>query len=298
MVAVQSRLSAVKLKRYLDEILPNKFKDYSSEWVEVVITHTNNDDIEIKEYLRELRERYKLTNAEEINKEIVKRFKNWENPKVLIVNKRLLTGFDYKRLKVLYLAEILKDVLLLQASARVNRPAEGKEFGLIVDLTGLTIQNYRKAIAEYNLYEQKEISEDILKNLFKDSQEIWETFLKKLERFKDLFEMTTDLSFDDFVKKLTSKSSEDAQKTLHEVVGKILSTNSGLFELVPLLRELIKLYESLGGYPEKAKPQWRKVYKASKTLQVAINRTLNPKKLERIPKEIKEEITCKLFLTR
>jgi len=291
MVAVQSRLSAVKLKRYLDEILPNKFKDYSPEWVEVVITHTNNNDIEIKEYLRELRERYKLTDAEEINKEIVKRFKNGENPKVLIVNKRLLTGFDYKRLKVLYLAEVLKDVLLLQASARVNRPAEGKEFGLIVDLTGLTIQNYRKAIAEYNLYEQKEISEDILKNLFKDSQEIWETFLKKLERFKDLFEMTTDLSFDDFVKKLTSKSSEDAKKTLHEVVGKILSTNSGLFELVPLLRELIKLYESLGGYPEKAKPQWRKVYKALKTLQIAINRTLTPKKVEKIPKEIKEELT-------
>ena len=291
MVAVQSRLSAVKLKRFLDEELPKKFKNYSPEWVEVVITHLNNDDIEIKEYLKELRERYKLTDAEEINKEIVKRFKKEENPKVLVVNKRLLTGFDCKGLKVLYLAEILKDVLLLQASARVNRPAEGKEFGLIVDLTGLTIQNYRKAIAKYNLYKQEDINEDILKNLFKDSREIWETFLQKLEKFKDLFEKITGLPFDVFVKKLTSKSSDEAKETLHEVVGKILSSNEGLTELIPLLKEVIKLYETLGGYPEKAKPEWRNVYKALKTLQVAINRTLNPKKVERIPKEIKEEIT-------
>ena len=270
MVAVQSRLSAVKLKRFLDEILPNKFKNYSPEWVEVVITHTNNDDIEIKEYLNGLRERYRLTDAEDINKEIVKRFKNSENPKVLIVNKRLLTGFDYKKLKVLYLAEILKDALLLQASARVNRPAEGKEFGLIVDLTGLTIQNYRKAIAEYNLYEQKEINEDILKNLFKDSKEIWETFLQKFEKFKNLFEVIAGLPFEEFIKRLTSKSSDEAKGTLHEVVGKILSSNEGLTELIPLLKELIKLYETLGGYPEKAKPDWRNVYKALKTLQVCL----------------------------
>ncbi len=290
LVAVQSRLSAVKLKQALDKVLPQKFKDYSPQWIEVVITYTNDDELEIKEYLNELRHRYGITHPEDINKEILKRFKNEENPKVLIVNKRLLTGFDCKKLKVLYLAEIFKDTLLLQASARVNRPYPGKEFGLIVDLTGVSIENYKKAIQEYNLYEQKEINEDILRNLFKDSQEIWETFLRRLEDFKNLFKNITGLTLEEFTKKLTSKSSEEAKKILREVVGKILVSKEGINVLIPLLEELIKLYETLGGYPEKAKPEWRKEYKTLKTLQVALNKKLNPVKVVRIPKEIQEEI--------
>jgi type I restriction enzyme R subunit len=290
MVAVQSRLAAVKLKRELDKVLLQRFENYSPEWVEVVITYQNDDEIEIKEYLNEVRQRYGLTHPEDINKKIVERFKERENPKGLIVNRRLLTGFDCKKLKVLYLAEILKGSLLLQASARVNRPYPGKEFGLIVDLTGVSIENYKKAIQEYNIYEQKEINEDILKNLFKDSQEIWETFLRRLEEFKTLFEGITGLTLEEFSKKLTSKSSEEAKETLREVVGKILATNEGTYKLIPLLEEVTKLYKTLGGYPEKAKPEWRKIYKTLKTLQVAINRNLKPHRVVRIPKEIEAEI--------
>ncbi|NPA14279.1 MAG: HsdR family type I site-specific deoxyribonuclease, partial [Aquificae bacterium] len=290
MVAVQSRLAAVKLKRELDRILSQRFADYSPEWVEVVITYTNDDEIEIKEYLSEVRNRYGLTHPEEINKKIVESFKEKKNPKVLIVNRRLLTGFDCKKLKVLYLAEILKGSLLLQASARVNRPYPGKEFGLIVDLTGVSIENYKKAIQDYNLYEQKEINEDILKNLFKDSREIWETFLRRLEEFKNLFENITGLTLEEFSQKLTAKSSEDAKETLREVVGRVLTSDEGFYPLIPLLEEITKLYESLGGYPEKAKPKWRSIYKTLKTLQVAVNRKLKPRRVVKIPKEIEEEI--------
>jgi type I restriction enzyme R subunit len=290
MVAVQSRLAAVKLKRFLDEILPQKFKNYSRDWVEVVITYQNNDEIEIKEYLKEVGKRYGLNYPEEINKRIVEKFKEEKNPKILIVNKRLLTGFDCKKLKVLYLAEILKSSLLLQASARVNRPYTNKEFGLIVDLNGVSLENYRKAIQEYNIYEQKEINEDILKNLFKDSGEIWETFLKRLEEFKKLFEYITGFSLEEFSVNLTSKDSERAKETLQDVVGKILASNEGIVRLIPLLEELTRLYETLGGYPQKAKPEWKRIYKTLKTLQVSINRRLKPRKVTRIPKEIENEI--------
>ena len=290
MVAVQSRLAAVKLKKFLDEVLSQKLKNYSPEMVEVVITYQNNDEIEIKEYLREIGERYGLTNPEEINKKIVERFKENENPKVLIVNKRLLTGFDCKKLKVLYLAEILKGSLLLQASARVNRPYPNKECGLIVDLTGVSLENYRKAIQEYNIYEQKEINEDILKHLFKDSGEIWETFLRKLQEFKNIFEDITGFTLKEFSAQLTSKDSERAKETLREIIGKILASNEGINRLIPLLEELTKLYETLGGFPQKAKTEWRIVYKTLKTLQVAINKRLKPRNLTRIPKEIEREI--------
>ncbi|NPA14546.1 MAG: HsdR family type I site-specific deoxyribonuclease, partial [Aquificae bacterium] len=289
MIAVQSRKAAVVLKRKLDEILSKKFENYSPEWVEVVITYQNDDEVEIKEYLNEVRQRYGITDAEKVNKRIVERFKESENPKVLIVNRKLLTGFDCKKLKVLYLAEILNGSLLLQASARVNRPYPGKEFGLIVDLTGVSIENYKKAIQEYNLYEQKEINEDILKNLFKDSREIWETFLRRLEDFKNLFENITGLTLEEFSQKLTSKSSEEVKETLREVVGRVFASNEGFYSLIPLLGEITKHYEIIGGYPEKAKPQWKRIYKTLKTLQVAINRKLRPTK-GKIPKEIEEEI--------
>jgi type I restriction enzyme R subunit len=179
---------------------------------------------------------------------------------------------------------------LLQASARVNRPYPNKEFGLIVDLTGVCLENYRKAIQEYNIYGQKEINEDILKHLFKDSGEIWETFVRKLETFKNLFEDITGLTLKEFSHRLKASDSERAKETIREVVGKILASNEGIDRLVPLLEELVKLYETLGGFPEKAKSEWRIIYKTLKTLQVAINRRLKPRKVTKIPKEIEEEI--------
>ncbi len=48
----------------------------------------------------------------------------------------LLTGFDAPILKTIYLDRNLKNHNLMQAIARTNRPAEGKENGEIVDFQG------------------------------------------------------------------------------------------------------------------------------------------------------------------
>lgn len=63
-----------------------------------------------------------------------------EDLDIVIVQSMLLTGFDAPSLGVLYVDKPMKEHTLLQAIARVNRIAPGKDFGLIVDYWGLFAQ--------------------------------------------------------------------------------------------------------------------------------------------------------------
>ncbi|MCU0754997.1 MAG: type I restriction endonuclease subunit R [Xanthomonadales bacterium] len=80
---------------------------------------------------------------EDYNKSIVNAFKNGDEPELLIVVDKLLTGFDAPRNTVLYLARRLREHTLLQAIARVNRLYEDesgsrtKDFGYIIDYVGV-----------------------------------------------------------------------------------------------------------------------------------------------------------------
>lgn len=56
----------------------------------------------------------------------------------LIVKSMLLTGFDAPAEQVLYLDRSMKEAELLQAVARVNRPADGKKCGYVIDYVGVT----------------------------------------------------------------------------------------------------------------------------------------------------------------
>jgi type I restriction enzyme, R subunit len=63
-------------------------------------------------------------------------------PKILIVTEKLLTGFDAPVLYCMYLDKPMRDHVLLQAIARVNRPYEDKNgrakpAGLILDFVGI-----------------------------------------------------------------------------------------------------------------------------------------------------------------
>ena len=50
-----------------------------------------------------------------------------ENPKILIVTDKLLTGYDAPLLYCMYLDKPMRDHVLLQAIARVNRPVRGRD---------------------------------------------------------------------------------------------------------------------------------------------------------------------------
>ena len=95
---------------------------------------------------------------DEYNKQIVNSFKYGEEPEILIVVDKLLTGFDAPRNTVLYLTRRLREHSLLQAIARVNRLYEddsggkAKEFGFVIDYVGI-LGDLDKALTTYSVFE-------------------------------------------------------------------------------------------------------------------------------------------------
>jgi type I restriction enzyme R subunit len=71
----------------------------------------------------------------------------------VIVQSMLLTGFDAPVEQVLYLDRPIRDVELLQAIARVNRPARLKMVGLVVDYAGVS----RHLDAALAIYDEEDI---------------------------------------------------------------------------------------------------------------------------------------------
>ncbi len=76
----------------------------------------------------------------------IDRFCDPEDPlAILVVCDMLLTGFDAPVEQVMYLDSPLKEHSLLQAIARVNRPADKKNYGLVVDYWGVS-ENLQEAL--------------------------------------------------------------------------------------------------------------------------------------------------------
>ena len=67
---------------------------------------------------------------------------------LLIVKSMLLTGFDVPQAQVIYLDRLIQQAELLQAVARVNRTAQKKTYGLVVDYYGVSSQ-LSEALAVY-----------------------------------------------------------------------------------------------------------------------------------------------------
>lgn len=96
----------------------------------VLISGSNNDPQRLKKHHK--------SQADE--KEIIRSFK--EDPidklSIIVVCDKLLTGFDAPVEQVMYLDSPLKEHTLLQAIARVNRTADKKDYGLVVDYWGVS----------------------------------------------------------------------------------------------------------------------------------------------------------------
>jgi type I restriction enzyme R subunit len=93
----------------------------------LIMSASNNDSAHLQAHHLSKRER----------DDRIARFKKPDDPlKILVVCDMLLTGFDAPIEQVLYLDAPLREHTLLQAIARVNRPAEGKTYGLVVDYWG------------------------------------------------------------------------------------------------------------------------------------------------------------------
>ncbi|MFO7535919.1 MAG: HsdR family type I site-specific deoxyribonuclease [Kiritimatiellia bacterium] len=102
---------------------------------------------EEKVFWNEMMARY--GNEKKYNKQLINAFKHGDEPEIIIVVDKLLTGFDAPCNAVMYLARKLKNHTVLQAIARVNRLFEGKEYGLILDYSGV-LEDLDEAIDFYS----------------------------------------------------------------------------------------------------------------------------------------------------
>lgn len=111
-------------------------------------------------------------NDKDIRKDLVKVYKKG-NLDLLFVYNMLLTGFDAKRLKKLYLARVIQDHNLLQTLTRVNRPYKKYKYGYVVDFADISSAFDRTNRLYFDeLQEQLGNEMELYSNLFKSPEEI------------------------------------------------------------------------------------------------------------------------------
>jgi type I restriction enzyme R subunit len=110
--------------------------------------------------------------SKEDRKEEVEDFKDGKIDFLFVYN-MLLTGFDAKRLKKLYIARIIKDHNLLQTLTRVNRPYKKFKYGYVVDFADISGE-FDKTNRDYFNELQGELGGEMqhYSNLFKSEKEI------------------------------------------------------------------------------------------------------------------------------
>lgn len=148
-LACDSKASAIKYKKYLDEagLFESAVVMSSPDTRE---GNTEVDETTMPEVAKWWKENVGSQDEQTYTKTIVDRFADENDPlKVLIVVDKLLTGFDEPKNAVLYIDKPLKEHSLIQAIARVNRLHPKKKFGLLIDYRGIlaeldtTIQKYQ-----------------------------------------------------------------------------------------------------------------------------------------------------------
>jgi type I restriction enzyme R subunit len=164
-------------KHALDEFLP-------PEYSEVVYTGNNNDSALLKEFhLDSKKERQLRKSFNKLD----------QQPKILIVTEKLLTGFDAPLLYAMYLDKPMRDHTLLQAIARVNRPYENeqaemvKPHGFVLDFVGI-FDKLEKALA---------FDSDEINAVVKDLKLLKVLFQNKMEQTAPAYLALIERNFDD-----------------------------------------------------------------------------------------------------
>ena len=179
-----SKTIAIKYREYLKEIgrvscevlisAPDVRENYEDAFEE-------NEEVNLK-FWKAMMDKYGT--KENYEKTVINAFKKQDDPEIIIVVSKLLTGFDAPNNCVLYLTKHMQDHTLLQAIARVNRVAEGKEYGLIIDYYG-NLENLDKALNDYSGledFDEEELQGTVtklvneLENLPQAHSEVWDIF--------------------------------------------------------------------------------------------------------------------------
>jgi type I restriction enzyme R subunit len=212
-------------KEELDKYLP---ADYS----QVVYSPFYNDPEELA--------KYHLSDIEE--KRIRKAFrKPDELPKILIVTEKLLTGFDAPILYCMYLDKPMRDHVLLQAIARVNRPYEDEEgrkkvSGFVLDFVGI-FDHLEKALA----FDSQDIA-----GIVRDVEMLKERFKEEMEKArKNYLTIIGGKKQDKAVETLLNYFLDEEIRNEYYRFFKELSTVYEIISPDAFLRDYLEDYETL-----------------------------------------------------
>lgn len=171
--------------------------------------------------------------TKEDRKILVEEFKAG-NIDFLFVYNMLLTGFDAKRLKKLYLGRIIRQHNLLQALTRVNRPYKDFRYGYVVDFADIRKEFDATNRAYFNEL-QEELGDEIehYSHLFKSSEEI----AAEIEHIKDVlfrFDCENAEIFSDQINQIGDK------KTLN-ILKRALEDARSLYNIIRLQQDYVFL---------------------------------------------------------
>lgn len=234
LVAV-NREACAKYKLALDKLLP-------PEWSEAIYTENAADVVD-----RPLVARLQLSQDREDDVRLLFK-KPDKEPKILIVTDKLLTGYDAPVLYCMYLDKPMRDHVLLQAVARVNRPyvdAQGvqKRIGLVVDFVGV-LRELKKALK----FDSEDVSGviedlDVLLNDFKQRMIAAQAaYLNAGEGGAD--EKLERMVFDVFLEPEARKAFYEAYKDI-ENLWEILSPSPELRDYIATFEQIAKLYAAV-----------------------------------------------------
>ncbi|MDP9412510.1 MAG: HsdR family type I site-specific deoxyribonuclease [Pseudomonadota bacterium] len=231
-----NREACAKYKRALDKLLP-------PAWSEAVYTENAADVIE-----RPLVAEVQLSSEREDDVRILFK-KPSEDPKILIVTDKLLTGYDAPLLYSMYLDKPMRDHVLLQAIARVNRPyvdvnGVQKKVGLVVDFVGV-LRELKKALK----FDSSDVS-----GVIEDLDLLLADLLGRIEKVKaDYLDVGDEGSADEKLEKLVygrfldpepRKAFFEAYKEI-EALWEILSPSPELRDHITTFKRLAQLYATV-----------------------------------------------------
>ena len=168
-----------------------------------------------------------------------------QNPQILIVTDKLLTGYDAPVLYCMYLDKPMRDHVLLQALARVNRPFEEqnpdggerrKPCGLVVDFVGI-LAKLKKALA----FDSKDVT-----GVVEDLDVLFADFIRRMTGpAKEYIALATGKMDDKAVEKAIDAFDD---KTKREAFYKFFKELEQLYEILSpdaALRDYVEDYGKL-----------------------------------------------------
>lgn len=144
-------------------------------------------------------------NDKTIRKELINAYKK-SKVDILFVYNMLLTGFDAKRLKKLYLARVIQDHNLLQTLTRVNRPYKKYQYGYVVDFADISKAFDRTNKLYFDeLQEQLGDEMEMYSYLFKTEEEIQQE-IKEIKETLFHYETQNREVFSQQIEQITDKN--------------------------------------------------------------------------------------------